>query len=781
MIQIIIFLIIIILLLLIMIYKNKFISHFSLYNQIIKDNEITDELKLDKSSILLGDESQHYITYKTKFYFFLTKTYYNNTKIRNEIKYPKYKDIYYLNNGVSCPKQSPDIPCLKKKSENITECVFSSNTNIELEDNNYEEHVKNLDNLNNTGLWSFYDSERIGRNGIIHYGDEISIKNLGTQTGYICICDSSGMINGTRCGNIVDIYCYDDFEEINKYGKWIIIPSYAKNDDLYYHYSNSDIFSKCDGMESESNTFDYKKKEQDSDMIYADEIVLQNTCNSIDTGTIMNIKHTNTLYDNESIETSVNKTTLSSGTPTTSGTSNKNNDKVNTNLNDLIKNANKQSNFDFYANHEMNDDIYDFDTLKGLKIPIKLTDSFLIINKEKINKKYVYLNICLDNDDLASAYTLNCSGKFQTNGNETRTKSVGSIPFNTQLNNFKTKDLQIYNWGIKPIKYDINVTDTMFVKGSINLNGIDINTKTLKYIKNMPVHFDKEICLKNVTNNKTKCIDKTHIEMLNGSRPINVKSVVPLKPFNLFSKINYTGRQLKIGFNYDKATNLPFLGNPTEFMNIYDNGKWLSLKIDYDESIKEKFIVIIYNKPNYGFNLSDEEDTENSTMNLLKQSAVAEALSEEEEDLGEQTEKEKVEKKKKDSLYKVVKPPGIMDVTKLGPEWKDGIRSIAFTVDKSDGNEYKQLKCMERYPFDYITSEDSVNTKGKDIKKDETHTDNFYTSNYCVNGNDNQQFYFKSYTDKNILTKQNEIHIPNTHLHFHRHGYNESHGKLNDS
>jgi len=70
MIQIIIFLIIIILLFLIMIYKNKFISHFSLYNQIIKDNEITDEIKLDKSSILLGDESQHYITYKTKFYFF---------------------------------------------------------------------------------------------------------------------------------------------------------------------------------------------------------------------------------------------------------------------------------------------------------------------------------------------------------------------------------------------------------------------------------------------------------------------------------------------------------------------------------------------------------------------------------------------------------------------------------------------------------------------------------------------------------------------------------------
>ena len=121
-----------------------------------------------------------------------------------------------------------------------------------------------------------------------------------------------------------------------------------------------------------------------------------------------------------------------------------------------------------------------------------------------------------------------------------------------------------------------------------------------------------------------------------------------------------------------------------------------------------------------------------------------------------------------------------MDVKKLGPEWKDGIRSISFTVDKRDGDEYKQLKCMERYPFEYITTEDSVNKKGKDIKKDETRTDNFYTSNYCTNGNDNQQFYFTSYTDKNILTKKNEFNVPNKHLHFHRHGYNESHGKMND-
>ena len=97
----IIVLIIVIILLLIMINKNYFVSHFSLYNQIIKDNEITDELNLEKSSILLGNENQHYITYKTHFYFYLTKTYYNNKIIIDDIKYPKYKDIYYLNNGVN--------------------------------------------------------------------------------------------------------------------------------------------------------------------------------------------------------------------------------------------------------------------------------------------------------------------------------------------------------------------------------------------------------------------------------------------------------------------------------------------------------------------------------------------------------------------------------------------------------------------------------------------------------------------------------------------------------
>ena len=761
MIKVIVFLLFIIFLLLLLINKKYLTSHFSLYNQLIKDNELKNELKLDDSSVLIGQDEQTYIMYNTKFYFYLTKTYYNNTRLSSGLVYPKYKDIYYLNNGVSCPKQSPNIPCLKKKSENITECVFLSNKNYPIE-NIEDVHTKNIDNLNTTGLWSFYNSGRNSRNGIIHYGDEISIKNLGSQNGYVCICDSSQMVNGTRCGNIIDIYCYDDFEEINKYGKWIIIPSYAKNNDLYYHYSPSEIFSKCGGIKSITTESVFKKSDNLKNQEVS-SVQFGQSCDLYKSDPLMNIKHTNTLYDNEDKSKSPVSTRPSLLTTQASVEE---------------KNTTNEDTFDFYMNHELNDDTYDFDTLKNLEIPIKLTDSFLIINKEKINNKYVYLNICLDNEDLAPGYSVDCGGNYQIGENEIRAKAIGTIPFDTQLNNFKKKDVQIYNWNIKPVKYDINVTDTMFVKGSINLNGFDINTETLKYIKNIPVHFDKEICLKSENNRKTKCINKTHIEILNGSRPINIQSLVPLKPFNLFSKINYTGRQLKIGFNYDKTDNLPFLGDPTEFMNIKDDGKWMSLKIDYDPSIKDKFIAIIYNVTNYGSGgyENEGEDTSGSTMELLKQSAVAEALGDDQGD----GELDKVEtEKKKNSLYHIVKPPGIKDVSVLGDNWKDGIRSISFTVDKRP-EEFKQLKCMETYPFDYVTSEDTVDEKGRNTKKNDSHSENWYSSNYCDNGNDKQQFYFKSYSDKNILTNKNKSNMPNSHLHFHRHGYNESHGKLGD-
>ena len=73
MIKIIIFLVFIIFLLLVLINKQYLISHFSMYNHIIKDNEINDVIILDDSSILIGQDNQHYIMYNTKFYFYLTK------------------------------------------------------------------------------------------------------------------------------------------------------------------------------------------------------------------------------------------------------------------------------------------------------------------------------------------------------------------------------------------------------------------------------------------------------------------------------------------------------------------------------------------------------------------------------------------------------------------------------------------------------------------------------------------------------------------------------------
>ena len=689
----IIVLLFILFILIIFLNKYNIKDNFSLYKQLIKDNEIKNDLEINNSNILLGNNaSKNYITYKTQFNFYLTKTYYNKRKLSIDNYYPKYKDIYYLNNGISCPKQSSTVGCFDKNSKNITECVFLSNkenpVDVDVDINsNY-----NLDNLDFTGLWSFYNISR-KNDDVIYYGDEVAIKNVGTNMGFICMCELGGVVNGLKCGNIVDIFCYDDFRDVNKDGKWIIIPSYANNNDLYYHNNSSDLTDKKD-----------KQLEKDP---------------------LLNIKRTNNLID-----------------------------------------------YDFYETHE--NDNYDLERLKNQKIPIKTTDSFLIINSRKINDKYVYLNICLDNVYLESSFRLTCDGnqniKDGNNDGTLRIKASGSSPMNTQLANFKEKDVIIYNWNINPVLYDTNVKDTLFVKGSIFLNDMEITSKTLEYIKQIPYHFDKEICLRDAEKGYTKCIDKSHVEMLNGSRSINVKSVVPLKPFILYSKSNYDGRELRIGFNYDKANNLPYLKR-TEFMNVQNNGKWLSLKIDYDESIKNKFKAIIFNKVNFGFGDVDGNDDIDPTVDLLKQSAMAEAIGDDSNNSNNNNNNNNNNNSnnsstniRKNKPYYVVNPPGIEDVRTLGEGWEDGIRSITFTTPKNDSGDYYQLKCLEEYPITY-----------KDFnEKKEKKT--LYTSNYCKNGDGRQQFYLRSYTDKNILTNDNEITDPKIHLHFHRHGYDEPHG-----
>jgi hypothetical protein len=240
---------------------------------------------------------------------------------------------------------------------------------------------------------------------------------------------------------------------------------------------------------------------------------------------------------------------------------------------------------------------YDIDELKNTNIQIKNDDNFLIINSKLINDKYAYLNFC----DKSNNISISCSQQNDDINKETSfKKAIATLPTAIPLANFDEQDDHIYNWGIEPILFDVNVYDTIFVEGSITLgdtdNPIEITSDTLKYIKQIPFHFNKEICLqdKNGNNPNPICINKEHIEMLNGSRAINIKSVTIAKPFILYSSANYTGRELRVGFEYGKLNNLPYIGGYNEWLNWTDNGKWYSLKIEGSYS------AIIFSHTNFG-------------------------------------------------------------------------------------------------------------------------------------------------------------------------------------
>lgn len=872
--MIIIFLIVIILILFYFLVKNK--DNFVVKNY-IKGNKLNDEIKYDNTNIFLGKNiQQDYITFDTQFYL---KVNVPNLNVDNELlgeadssncpisisnwKLPngkccdtKFADInscvkdykinvgdsYYLNNGFMCPKQISNSECFKSASNIVSEallykgfpkktnclqtgclpkdknddycCSNQSITNLRChkafrqktcvptydykkEDgqclkknetrhncksgkdsrdvdceshdnhpfkcgNNKDKILTSIDldlgneslkhNINdntNSGLWKFFDIERNSDN-LVYYGHELLLKNISNIISYLCVCDSTIDII-KKCGNKVDIYCYNDIKDAKLFGKWIIIPKYF-------------------------NKFSYIRNEK---------------------------------------------------------------------TRDILRDINKESvEFDFYEDHDL--DYYDFETLKSKKIPIEINEKFLIVNTNKINGNYVYLNFCADNDT-----------NLEQNCNENIYKKViGSIPTTTQLANFNKTDLYIYNWSIEATKYDINVYDTLFVDGSITLGDDDDNIKitsdTLRYIKSIPYHFDKEICVKD-ENNMANCINKEHIEMLNGSRPINIKSVTPAKPFILYSGANYTGRELRIGFDYENTHDLPYIGDINEWLNPNDHGKWMSLKIEGPYS------AIIFNKPNYGYDKSNLYIEQNKmTLYEAKDKkyppiqTLSTTLSEKQalcylennpglidafkpkSELGsgedDRIEKAKAhwinyglweigtDKEKKSPfmcdydnnntlsnntlnnniIQNVVKSPGITNIRDLGKTWNDGIRSIIFRYKNKDG-EYKEissntksfeLKCLEKKRFlnqPYKQNNNRGNKwrtdkSGGKVKNQDSGTlvdSVIYTANLCKNGYDDQNFYLTNDNDSKFVDSK-IYDIESDHIHFHRHSYDINHEQLED-
>ena len=415
-------------------------------------------------------------------------------------------------------------------------------------------------------------------------------------------------------------------------------------------------------------------------------------------------------------------------------------------------------NYDFY-----ND--YDLANLKSKEIPIGVKDEFLIINSKTVNGKYVYLNICnnLENNPWLQ---LDCY-------NNKYSKVIGTSASLNKFGIFNTEklEMEIFNWSIEPIIYDVNVHDTLFVYGSLDVgpedNITNLTLDKLRYIKSMPYYFKNKICLKG-KDDTPNCIEKHHIEILNGSRPINIKSITQSKPFRLYTGINYTGREFRIGFNYENAKELPYFGDFNEWLNPGDHGKWKSLKID------GPYNAIIYSKPNFGFGDSSEKITDNYNLTQDEANAIVareQVISDIKDDKYDKDIEEGnmpdfeitntiLEKEKVNPLYFVVSSPGISDVTKLGDDWNDGIRSIKFYKERKD---LYELKCLEKYPFTYQPGTDETPI-----------TEELMTANLCKNGSTNQQFYFSGENDNNY-EPDNYKTITDNHIHFHRHPYDTVH------
>jgi hypothetical protein len=69
---------------------------------------------------------------------------------------------------------------------------------------------------------------------------------------------------------------------------------------------------------------------------------------------------------------------------------------------------------------------------------------------------------------------------------------------------------------------NINVGNDIIVKKGFKLNGYPytIDIPFMRYLKYLPVHFEKEFCLNNSTG--TACMNKKHIEVVKGERKINL-------------------------------------------------------------------------------------------------------------------------------------------------------------------------------------------------------------------------------------------------------------------
>lgn len=482
------------------------------------------------------------------------------------------------------------------------------------------------------------------------------------------------------------------------------------------------------------------------------------------------------------------------------------------NTNELLDENNNEILFDFYENANKN--IYDFSKLRNLKIPVSKDHEFHIINSKKINDRYVYLNICkesnvisgckiLDNNEKIDSLPL-ATGVIASDDMDNQlilSKDINQDYFGDQLlydpnsNNFtsenlnkKINEIKKYNlldhkvidlptFKIKLLTYDINIEDTLFVEGSLELgyppNNVSITPETLRRIKRIPYFFNNEFCLNNDDNTEKVCVKKHHLEILNGDRPLNLESTPSLKPFILYSQANFQGRELRIGYNYKNNNDLPFIKYRNSWINPGDDGKWFSLRIEGNNK------AMIFNKPDFGYD-PNNENTE--LANLAFEQEIQKLIKEEQAKSSEENNStgpvnnnnsnnnasyeynfninNLFNYEKTSDLFYFVKSPGIKDVRELGRKWKNGIRSIRF-FKQVVGKDYYGPQCLNYTEFSY--------NKSKSRKsQSKNYNESLFEGSECKNGEKSQEFYL--YNDDEIAT---HAETDEDHIHFHKHMYND--------
>ena len=800
--MIIIFLIVLILIFLYFLLKNK--DAFIIQN-VIKGNKINEDIIYDNTNIFLGKDGQHdFITFDTQFNFKV-----NVPTLDGDYK-NKPDDSYYLNNGSMCREQISDSICFKRNSGIVYEALLLKGTPKKknciqsgcIPKNKNNDYCCSKLSITNLRCESDYKNKSCVPQNKYKKEDGKCLEYYETK--YNCKTGKN-----SRDGDCKDIYSTDHPWKCGRKST----PIHSSSFDL----GNIDEESINSNINENTSSGLWKfidvENKNEKFVYYGHEVLLQNLSNitsylcicdsTIDTIFNCGKKVDIYCYNNKNDALIYGKWII------IPKFFNKFSKDGNTKTNDVLKDINKNPvDFDFYE--DFKDGYYDFETLSDRKIPIQMNDKFLIINTYKINGHYVYLNFCSDQNINLS---LNCNDELYK-------KVIGSFSDTTQLANFNKNDLYIYNWSIVPQKYDINAYDTLYVDGSITLGDedpIEITADTLRYIKNIPYHFDKEICLKD-ENNMKNCINKEHIEILNGSRPINIESVVPSKPFILYSALNYTGREFRIGFDYENTNNLPYIGNINEWLNPNDHGKWMSLKIEGPYS------AIIFSKPNYGYDISSDIISPKITLENPPIQTLSNTISDKQAlcyidnnpDIKDNTlpgvnlpwGSTRIEKAKyhwaeygifeigtddekqspficdntnknldkvviKNPTQYLVNSPGIINVRDLGDNWNNGIRSIIFRYKNKDG-EYKEIRSTTKtYEMKCLEKKQLLN-QTKLIDGDVINT-NIYTANLCKNGYDNQNFYLFNENDDKFVDSNIYDNIESNHIHFHKHPYDIDH------